>query len=179
MTTTSEFEGSLTTSGRDAGLVLLRLGVGLPVLSAGLRKAFDFGTVVQSMADSGWRAEHIATLMVTSAEVLGGLGLIFGILTPLAAMAVLAAMIDAWAVNVSGAAVWSDPFNFPFALAGGAAALLFTGAGRYSLDERLWARAVWPRLVAVILLVLAIAAAVATWAVFNGVNPIHFTAPDS
>ncbi len=50
-------------------------------------------------------------------------------LTPLAACAVLGAMICAWAVNVSGAAFWSEPFNVPFLIGLGAAALLFTGAG--------------------------------------------------
>ena len=34
-------------------------------------------------------------------------------------------------------------------------------------------------LVAVTLLVLAIVAAVATWVVLNGINPIHLTAPAS
>ena len=33
--------------------------------------------------------------------------LLLGLLTPLAACGILAAMIDAWAVNVSPAAVWS------------------------------------------------------------------------
>lgn len=174
---TSEFEASLNTSGRDLGLLLLRFGIGLPILQAGLLKAFDFNGVVQSMADGGWRAEYAAALMVTATEVLGGLALILGILTPLAAMGVLAAMLNAWAVNVSGGAVWSDAFNFPFALGLGAAALLFTGAGAYSLDQKLWARAVWPRLVAVILFVLAIAAAVATWVLLNGSNPINFSSP--
>ena len=48
----------------------------------------------------------------------------------------IAAMIDAWAVNVSGGAFWSDPFNVPFLTAFGATALLFTGAGGYSLDAK-------------------------------------------
>ena len=47
------------------------------------------------------------------------------------------------------------------------------------MDERLWGRATWPRLVAVTLLALAVVAAVATWVVLNGTNPIHLTAPAS
>ena len=50
------------------------------------------------------------------AETAGGIGLILGLLTPLAACAVIAAMIDAWAVNVSRRAFWSEPFNVPFLL---------------------------------------------------------------
>jgi hypothetical protein len=78
--------------------------------------------------------------MVTAAETAGGIGLLLGLLTPLAACAVIAAMIDAWAVNVSAATFWSEPFNVPFLVAVGAAALLFTGAGAYSVDARIFGR---------------------------------------
>ena len=44
------------------------------------------------------------------------------------ATAVIAAMLDAWAVNVSGAAFWSEPFNVPFLVAIGATALLLEQA---------------------------------------------------
>jgi putative oxidoreductase len=84
-------------------------------------------------------------------------------------------MIDAWAVNVSGAAFWLDPFNVPFLLAVGAAALLFAGAGSDSVDARLFGRS---RVgVRIALGLLAIAAALLTWISLNGTNPIHVTAP--
>ncbi|MGB3482280.1 MAG: DoxX family protein [Mycobacterium sp.] len=159
------------------GLLVLRVGAGAAVLQAGLIKALDFGTVVEFMDQGGWKAATIGALMVTVAETLGGIALLLGILTPLAACAVTAAMIDAWAVNVSGAAFWSEPFNIPFLIGFAAIALIFTGAGRFSLDQLLWGRAQWPTLVSVVLLVLAIAAAVATWVLLNGVNPLHLTTP--
>ena len=165
------------TSARDTGLLVLRLGVGAAILQAGLLKLSDFNATVTFMEDGGWRAPQLAAIMVCAAETAGGIGLLLGLLTPLAAMAVIAAMIDAWAVNVSVGAFWSAPFNEPFLLAIGATALLFTGAGSYSLDYKLWGRANWPRLVAVTLLVVAIVAAVVTWVALNGTNPIHFTAP--
>jgi putative oxidoreductase len=86
-------------------------------------------------------------------------------------------MIDAWAVNVSAAAFWSEPFNVPFLVAAGAAALLFTGAGLYSVDARMLGRTRLDVRIAVGLLILAIAAALLTWILLNGANPIHFTAP--
>jgi hypothetical protein len=49
---------------------------------------------------------------------------------------VIAAMIDAWAVNVVTTAFWSNPFNVPFMVGFGAIALLFTGARMWSLDQR-------------------------------------------
>lgn len=164
-------------SGLDFGLLVLRIAVGAATLQAGLIKAFDFDATVGFMESSGWAAPTVSAAMVTIAETAGGIGLLVGLLTPLAAFAVTAALLDAWAVNVSGGAFWSEPFNVPFLLAFGAIALMFTGAGRYSLDERFWGRAGWPRLVSAVLLVLAIVAAVVTWVVLNGTNPLHLTTP--
>jgi putative oxidoreductase len=175
MTRTMSTPTLSSTAPADTGLLILRVGVGAPMLQAGLMKAFDFDGTAESMRDS-WRMPEFAAAMVTAAEVLGGLGLLVGLLTPFAACAVLAAMLDAWAVNVSGAAFWADPFNVPFLCATGAAALLLTGAGRYSVDARL-RRAQWPAPLAWGLLAVGIAAAVVTWVLLNGSNPIHLTAP--
>jgi putative oxidoreductase len=78
---------------------------------------------------------------------------------------------------MSPAAFWSDPFNVAFLIAVAAAALLFTGAGRYSVDAGIFGSWRFGVRVALGLLVLAIAAAVLTWILLNGANPIHFTAP--
>ena len=117
------------------------------------------------MESAGWRLPGLAAAMVTSAETLGDLG------------AVIAAMVDAWAVNVSASAFWSEPFNAPFLIGIGATALLFTGAGAYSLDAKVLGRTVWRTRIAVGLLVAAFAAAILTWVALLGTDPIHFTAP--
>jgi uncharacterized membrane protein YphA (DoxX/SURF4 family) len=174
---TTEVSTPTTTALADIGLLVLRIGVGATMLQAGLRKAFDFNTAVGFMESGGWRLPKFAAFMVTAAETAGGIGLLLGFLTPLAACAVIAAMIDAWAVNVSAAAFWSDPFNVPFLVAVGAAALLFTSGGSYSVDARIFGRWRFDVRVALGLLVLAIAAALLTWILLNGANPIHFTAP--
>ena len=137
---TTELGTPTTTSLADAGLLVLRIGVGATMIQAGLRKAFDFNTTVAFMEGGGWRLPNFAAFMVTAAETAGGIGLLLGLLTPLAACAVIAAMIDAWAVNVSAATFWSEPFNVPFLVAVGAAALLLTGAGSYSVDARIFGR---------------------------------------
>lgn len=151
--------------------------MGAAILQAGLIKAFDFSTTSQFMADAGWRLPKLAAFMVTAAEALGGIGLLVGALTPLAACAAVSSMLCAWAVNVSGTAFWSEPFNIPFLIGVGALALLFTGAGGYSVDRLAFGRSHWPQRVAVALLVLAFAAAVPTWVALYGVNPIHLTTP--
>ena len=176
MATTEVSTPSLTSLG-DIGLLILRIGVGATMVQAGLIKALDFNTAVDFMKSGGWRLPEFAAFMVTAAETAGGIGLVLGLLTPLAASAVIAAMIDAWAVNVSETAFWSNPFNVPFLVAIGAAALLFTGAGSYSADAKIFGNWRFGVRVAVGLLVVAVAAALLTWMLLNGVNPIHLTAP--
>ena len=167
----------ISTSPADIGLLILRIGVGAAMIQAGLIKALDFGTTAGFMESGGWSLPTIAALMVTVAETLGGIGLILGVLTPLAACAVVGAMICAWAVNVSQGAFWSEPFNVPFLLLIGATTLLFTGAGAYSVDARVFGRLRWSPRIAVGLLVLAFAVAILTWILLNGTNPIHFSSP--
>ncbi|WNG86319.1 DoxX family protein [Mycobacterium sp. ITM-2016-00317] len=163
----------------DLGLLILRLGIGAAVLQAGLIKVTDFSMTTQFMADADWRLPGFAAAMVSATEILGGLALLLGVLTPLAGCAALGAMLCAWAVNVSGAAFWSEPFNVPFLLGLGAATMIFTGAGRYSIDGLVPGRVAWPVRVRVLLVALAFVVAVATWVALYGVNPIHFTAPQA
>ncbi|MGW4097079.1 MULTISPECIES: DoxX family protein [unclassified Mycobacterium] len=176
MTNTTDAE-TATTRMTDTGLLILRIAIGATMLQAGLIKAFDFGTAVGFMESSGWRLPAFGAFMVTAAETLGGIGLLLGVLTPLAACAVIGAMVDAWAVNVSTDAFWSQPFNVPFLAAFAAAALLFTGAGAFSVDDRVFGRSRMSAGAAVGLLVIGVAAAAVTWIALNGTNPIHVTKP--
>jgi uncharacterized membrane protein YphA (DoxX/SURF4 family) len=170
---TSVSSSSLT----DLGLLVLRIAVAASMLQAGLIKAFDFDATTQFMVGNGWKMSTFAAYLVTATEIAGGAALLLGLLTPLAACGIIAAMIDAWAVNVSGAAFWSDPFNIPFLVAFAATALLFTGAGNYSVDARVFGRPQWPGAVTVGLFLVGVAAAVATWVLLNGTNPLHTSNP--
>lgn len=176
MTTQTRVSGTTTLS--DIGLLLLRVGVGATMLQAGLKKFFDFSTTAGFMEAGGWRLPKFAAFMVSAAETIGGAALLLGVLTPLAACVVAAAMFDAWLVNVAGGTLWADPFNATFLLALAAVTLLFTGAGAISIDAKLLGRWQWPDNVRLGLLVAAILAAVATWILLNGTNPIHFTGPE-
>ncbi|MET0455625.1 MAG: DoxX family protein [Mycobacterium sp.] len=177
MTTTDVSDRPSTTSSSvaDLGLLILRISVAASMIQAGAIKATDMGTTIEFMESGGWRMSTFAAYLITSTELAGGLGLLIGFLTPLAACGIVAAMIDAWAANVSGAAVWADPFNVPFLVAFAAATLLFTGAGVYSVDARVFGRARWPGAVSITLFVVAVAAAVSTWVFLNGTNPFHLT----
>jgi putative oxidoreductase len=160
----------------DVGLLVLRIAIGATLLQAGVRKFLDFDNTALMFDQSGWRLAKFATFMIALVETAGGALLILGLLTPLAACAVIAAMLDAWAVNVSSTSLWEQPFNHPFALALGSVTILFAGAGGLSLDARLW-RSGWAAPLTVGLLLLAILVAVVTWVALNGTNPIHFGTP--
>jgi hypothetical protein len=71
------------------------------------------------------------------------------------------------------------PFNVPFLVGLGAAAILFTGPGSYALDARILGKTRWSARTALGLLILAVAVAIFTWITLLGTNPIHFTAPTS
>jgi len=134
MATTDRISTSYDSAGTDSvssfGLLVLRVAIGATALQAGLIKAFDIDAAVSFMDDNGWKMGKFAAILVTATETAGGILLLLGLLTPVAACGLIAAMIDAWAVNVAGGPFWSQPFNVPFLVAFGATALLFTGAGR-------------------------------------------------
>ena len=148
------------------------------MIQAGLIKALDFGTTAGFMESGGWSLPTIGALMVTVAETAGGIGLILGVLTPLAACAVVGAMICAWAVNVSQGAFWSEPFNVPF--------LLFDRRDDAAVHRRRRVFGGRARCSAGVAghresrsdcSCLAFAVAILTWIVLNGTNPIHFSSP--
>jgi putative oxidoreductase len=70
-----------------------------------------------------------------------------------------------------------QPFNVPFLLFIGAATLLFTGPGAYSVDAGEFGRPRWSPRIAVGLVMLAFAVAIVTWILLNGTNPIHVSSP--
>ncbi len=70
-------------------------------------------------------------------EILGGLGLAVGLLTPLAGAAVVGTMINAIAVHGAGSFFAPKGIEYELLLTAGAAALALTGPGRYAVDRLL------------------------------------------
>ena len=68
---TADLDTRLTTSARDFGLLTLRIGVGAPMLHAGVRKFVDFDTTTGFMESGGWSAPTLAAFMVSFAETVG------------------------------------------------------------------------------------------------------------
>ncbi|MEU6864462.1 DoxX family membrane protein [Streptomyces sp. NPDC046876] len=134
---------ALSTPGHDTGLLLLRLVLGLTMAAHGSQKLFGWfggggisGTG-QFFTASGYPAGEAMAVVAGLTEVLGGLGLAVGLLTPLAGAAVVGTMINAIAVHGTGSFFAPKGIEYELLLTAGAAALALTGPGRYAVDRLL------------------------------------------
>jgi putative oxidoreductase len=153
----------------DAGLLVLRLAVGLAMAAHGSQKLLGWfegpgpqGTTafVRSL---GFRPVGLWSAAVWATEVGGGLLLAAGLLNPLGSLGVAAAMLVA-----AFGAHWGKGFfaqrggyELPFLYLAGASAVAITGPGRYSLDSLFGISLPEPLtgIVGAVLVVLGVAAA--------------------
>ncbi|MGW5374402.1 DoxX family protein [Nocardia sp. NPDC003999] len=171
----------------DLGLLLLRLVVGVTFLYHGLQKLTGWfhGPGLDGTRDmmerGGWDHPSVSALLVTAGEVGGGALLILGLLTPLAAGAVLAVILDAWAWKqgmAPGFQYKAGPgaVEYESVLAGVSAVIILTGPGRLSFDRnRGWA--IRPASGSFVILLLAVAAAVGAYWYLHGGNPLTGIGP--
>lgn len=134
----------LTSSRADLGLLIARLALGGVMLAHGLQKVLVYGVAgtQQAFAGMGAPLPEFSALAVIALEVLGGIALIAGLLTPLVATLNVLSML--------GAAVLVHLPNGFFAATGGwelvgllaaiSLAVAIAGSGRYGIDGVLRAR---------------------------------------
>jgi putative oxidoreductase len=126
----------------DVALLFLRMGVGLIFAVHGAQKVFGwwdgpgFDGWTAVMVRLGFKPAPAWAALSAFAELGGGLMLMFGLLTPLAATLAIGQ-----SVVIIGASHWKHGFfnrnngyEFPLALAAGFAAVLLAGPGAVSLD---------------------------------------------
>jgi putative oxidoreductase len=119
------------------GLLPLRMVVGLVFLMHGGQKLLTFGLAgtTTMMTHMGVPLPQISAIVVTAAELLGGLALITGLFTRLAALALAVDMAFAvFLVKLPGG--WFAPrgVEFELTLCAAALTLALVGAGTLSLD---------------------------------------------
>ena len=156
--------------GTDIGLLLLRLGIGGVVFAHGAQKVFGLwgGTGIAGFATTleglGYQQATTLSWLTGVTELVAGAFLVLGLLTPLAAAAVLAIMINAVLLKLGNGFFvtgpkGSDAIELSLVLGLGAACLVLTGPGRIALDNgRAWHRR--PASWGVLALVIGVAAAV-------------------
>lgn len=126
----------------DLGLLVLRLGVGLPFALHGFQKLFGwFGggglsRTAAWFASLGFGRGRAAAILAGTSEIVGGIGIALGLLTPLAAAAVVGTMMTAAFVNNAESGFWSVAKGWELNgyLIVVAAALAVAGPGAFSFD---------------------------------------------
>jgi putative oxidoreductase len=127
----------------DAAALVLRLGVGLIFAIHGAQKAFGwwggsgFAGWEAVMTRMGFRPARLFAAVSVAAELGGGLALVLGFLTPLAAT-----LLVGQSVVIIFAAHWprgffnrDNGYEFPLALVAGVIAVLLLGPGEISVDN--------------------------------------------
>jgi putative oxidoreductase len=128
-----------STTLQNAGLLLLRLVVGVTFLLHGLDKLGDLSAAEQFFASLEIPAPAVMAPLVAVTESVGGLLLIAGLATSLTGVALAADMVVAIATARIGHGFFAADGGFELELLLGAATvtLALTGAGRFSADTLL------------------------------------------
>jgi putative oxidoreductase len=115
---------------------LLRMIVGVILTAHGVQKLLDLDAWQQQVASLGIPLPELTSLLALAGELLGGLGLLVGFLTPIAAFGVLATMVVAiLTVHLSnGLFARIGGFEYPLTLACAALFFMFNGGGPLSID---------------------------------------------
>jgi putative oxidoreductase len=129
----------------DVGILIVRILVGAYLFGHGTQKLFGwfggpgFKGTQGFMGMLGFRPAVFWALTAGAGETLGGLGLVFGFLSPLPSIAIASVMITAIFTAHRGKGLWNTNggSELPLTNIAAAAAVAFAGPGRYSLDALL------------------------------------------
>lgn len=128
---------------QDYGIALLRVGIGGIFVAHGIQKlaVFGIGGLAGFLGQLGVPFPTLSALAVTGAELLGGLALVAGFFTRLAAAPIAFSMIVAAAtVHLKNGFFLPNGVEYVLALFLGSVALILTGSGAFAVDRLLGRR---------------------------------------
>ncbi len=122
------------------GLTVLRVAVGLAFVAHGAQKLCVFGLagVTGAFGHMGLPLPGVTGPLVMAVELLGGLALVFGLLTRLASIGLALDMVGAIAlVHAKNGFFLPNGFEYAFTLLAATVALTLAGPGALALDNLL------------------------------------------
>ena len=102
-------------------LAVLRVGTGVIMAAHGWQKLTGFSEWRSTVEALGIPAPEIASVLAVVGELGGGIGLILGLLTPLAALGLIAVMATAIATVHAGKGLFASEGGWELGLRGGSA----------------------------------------------------------
>lgn len=120
------------------GITLVRVALGLVMVMHGAQKVFTFGYggVVGAFTQMGIPAPTLSAALVMGAEFLGGLALLLGLFTRVAALPVAATMLGALVmVHLKAGFFLPNGIEFVLTLFASSIALVLMGPGALALDN--------------------------------------------
>ena len=127
----------------DIALLIIRAVTGIIFIAHGWQKLFvyGFGGVSGAFAHMGVPAPEVLGPFVALVEFFGGIALVIGLLTRLAALGLAVNMLVAMLlVHIRSGFFNPGGIEFPLSLFAAALVLVFTGAGSLSSDRAVGAR---------------------------------------
>ena len=122
-------------------LLVVRLALAAIMVAHGYVKVFHGGTAQVMGMVSSWGWPAWVAYLPAWAEFVGGILIGLGLLTRLAALAILGEMVVAiWKVHWHAGLARPGGMDLPLACAALAFALIFFGAGLISADHLIWGR---------------------------------------
>ncbi len=132
---------------RDVAIFLARVGLGVVFLAHGLQKLNVWGyTGTKAAFDAmGAPVPGVSAFLATWIEILGGIALIAGVLTPIVGILLFADMVGAFFIAHSDKGIWISDGGYELVLGLGAGALVLAavGAGKFSVDGVAGSRLPW------------------------------------
>jgi len=122
----------------DLALLVSRIALGVILVAHGWQKFNEWtldGTA-SAFGDMGIPAPAVAATFVTAVEIIGGIALIIGLLTPVVALLNMVNLLGALFLVHAGNGIFvaDNGFELVLALFAGLATIAMLGAGKFSTD---------------------------------------------